>query len=156
LLAHERQAQLDQVQRCEHVAQEHRLDELERRLLERVHVAGADVAAVVDQHVDATEVLHRGLDRGRPVGALGEVELDDQRVDAERLHLGGGLLAAPGQRLRGLLLDGRRVLEVVARAHGARGDDDVEAAPRELDRAGTADSPAGAGHEGYFSAHAAV
>ena len=76
------------------VAQEHLLDQLERRILERVHVPGADVAAVVDQHVDAAEAGERGVDRGRPVGALRQVELRDVRVDAERAHLGRRLLEA--------------------------------------------------------------
>ena len=88
-------------ERREDVAEEHLLDQLERRVLERVHVPGADVAAVVDQHVDAAEARER---RRRPRAASRRVRRGRASRPAPRApsasDLARRLLEASGQRRR--------------------------------------------------------
>src|SRR5262249_10770875 len=116
--------------------------------LERVHVARADVAPVVDEDVDASEAIERGRDRRRPVLAARQVELHDQGVDAERTHLARDLLEAPGEGVRERLPHRRGVLQARAAGDRTGGEDEVEAAAGELQRAGAADAPARARDEG--------
>src|SRR5262249_61390893 len=62
LLLPEGQAELDELEGGVHVAAEHALDELQWRGLGGVPWPQADVAPVVDQHVDAAEPRDGGLD----------------------------------------------------------------------------------------------
>src|SRR5438094_970884 len=157
LALHGREAELHEMQRRDHVAEHHLLDQLDRRVLEGVHVPGADVAAVVDQHVDPPEAREGGVDRRRPVLARGEVELHDQGVGAERPHLAPRRLEAARQRRGERLLHRGGMFEPLRAGHGARRHHHVEAAPRQLERARPPDAAARAGHERDPSlGHAAV
>src|SRR5262249_10299031 len=139
------------------VAEQHLLDEVDGGVLERVHVPGPHVAAVVDQDVDAPEALERRGDGRRPVLAASEIELDDEGVDTEGSDLAGGLLQAAGERRGVGLPDGRRMLEAFRARHRARGEDEIEPAPGELQGAAAADAAARPGDEGDSPlAHTAV
>ena len=68
--------QLGQDHRGHHVGLEVPVEQLDRGVEELVHVAGADVAAVVDQYVDATPPLEDGGHRRAQRRAVEQVEVD--------------------------------------------------------------------------------
>ena len=106
---------------------EHRLELLVGHLLDG-GVPG--VAGVVDDDVEAAELLERRADE--PVGepGLGDVAVDRDRLGSERLdlvHDGGA----------------RRLVEIV--------DHDLRPVPRQLQRDGAADAAARARYESDFA-----
>src|SRR5262249_47037519 len=102
------------------------------------------------------EALEGRGDGRRPVLAASGIELDDESLDAERADLTRGLLEAPGQRRGRGLPDGRGVLQALGARHRARRENEVEAAPGELESTAAPDPAARAGDEGDPAlAHAA-
>ena len=68
----------------------------------------ADRAGVVDQRIDAAELLHRLLDRRFDRSLLANIHLQRQRFAAERFHFRGDAVDRAFQlrmRLRGLRRD---------------------------------------------------
>ena len=143
-LEHAGEHRLDEHDLRDDVGGEFGLEQLDRRVLEARHVAGAGVDGVVHEDVDVTPrvdgALHGGVER-RPVV---QVHDDRQGAPTRRLdRLRGGLEAA-GDRAPGPV----GVVDAFALPHGAAGDHDVEPGFGERDGCRLADPPAGAGHEG--------
>jgi hypothetical protein len=77
LLAHDRQDGAGDIHRADEERPQLPVYLLRRQLLE---VAGKEVAGIVDQDVDAAEPVDGGPRRRRGVGAVGDVQLEDQQV----------------------------------------------------------------------------
>ncbi len=146
-LDHLRQHQLGEDDRGHRVGLEVLVEQLDRRLEQPVHVAGPDVAGVVDEHVDAAPALEHGGDRRAQRRAVGDVEEHRQRLAAFGLDQGSGGVERTGQGSGVGPLDGRRVLAGFALVHGAGRQRDVVARACEVHRDGFADAAAGAGDE---------
>lgn len=77
LPAHHRQHRPGDVHRPDQTGGELVVDLRRGQLLE---VAAVEVRGVVDQHIDASEPLHRGLHRRLGVGRPGDVQVHDQQI----------------------------------------------------------------------------
>ena len=97
-LDHARQQVLVEHERRDHVRLEVLLEQLDRRVEEAVHVAGADVARVVHDHVDASPPLEHGRRRGAERRAVVEVGGHHERVAARGADQVGGAREAAGER----------------------------------------------------------
>ncbi len=72
------QDQLDQDDRRHHVRFEVAVQELDRGVENPVHVTGPDIATVVDQHVDRTELPGDGMDGGCEGCTIEQVQVDGE------------------------------------------------------------------------------
>ena len=84
-------------------------------------------AGVVDEDVDAAEVLERLADHRCDLVVVADVDGKGERAGADRFDLCGGFFQWLGT---------------------ASGDDDVGAGAGEIERGGAADAGAAAGHQG--------
>ena len=96
---------------------------------------------VVHQDVDAAELRQGGLDHGVDAGLVGHVAADGE---------GPAARASRSRSTVSWMLPGSRSLGADL---AAGGDDDVRAFPREAQRDGLADAPAGAGDDRDLAAH---
>src|SRR6266699_5681053 len=87
-LAHDRQDGAGDIHRPDEERPQLPVYLLRRQLLE---VAGKEVAGIVDQHVDAAEPVDGGPRRRRGVGAVCDVQLEDQQVTRLSHGLGYGV-----------------------------------------------------------------
>ena len=148
LLDHYGDDLLEQVERRERVHAQRKLEDLVGRDQERVLVAAAHPAGVVDQHVDAAELIERALHEGVHVALLEQVDAHGERAPAERLDLRDGLgEARAGDGTHVGVLDGLGHLLRLAGLQRTRGDDEVVAGLGEGDRAALADPAAGPGDD---------
>ena len=146
-LDHLRQHELGERERRHDVGGEVLVEEVERGVDEPVHMAGPDVAAVVEEQVDPAPLLEHGRDRSFELRAVEEVGRDGQRLPAGRLYRFRSRRETAGERAAVALAHGRRVLArfaLLLRPGSAR---DVVTRARQSDRASFADAAAGAGHE---------
>jgi hypothetical protein len=130
----------------EHVALEELVQVVLVELEQLDHRALALVDGVVDEHVDAAEVVEGLLRAADERLAVEHVHLDGVAAHTVRLDRLDGGVEPTGNR------DGRVGVDAAfAVLQRAGGDRDVVAGLGQLDRGGLADAPAGAGHECYPS-----
>ena len=147
-LDHLRQHELGEDDRGHRVGLEVLVEQLDRRVEQAVHVAGPDVAAVVDEHVDAAPPLHHGGDRRAQRRAVGEVEEHRQRLAP--LGLDQRPRWSRANPARDVVSD-RLMVDECSRASPSctvrAAERDVVAGAREVHRDRLADPAAGAGDE---------
>jgi hypothetical protein len=91
-LEHLRQHQLREDDRRHHVRLEMQVEQLHRGVEQLIHVPGADVATVVDEHVDASPGRQHRVDSGFQRRTVGEVHHDLQRAPSLCLDQRRGLV----------------------------------------------------------------
>jgi hypothetical protein len=119
LRAHDGQDRAGDVHGADEADRELALDLLRRQLLEEARL---EAGGVVDEHVDAAEAVDGGLHRRLGVGAVGDVELDDEQIvrRADGLRHVVGVAAGGDDRVaRGE----RRLRDVDAQAAAGAGDE---------------------------------
>ena len=79
---HLRQHQLDQRERRHHVRVEVLVEQIEGSVDETVHVARADVPAVVEQEIDRSPFVEDGCDCGLECGAVEQICGHGERTPA--------------------------------------------------------------------------
>ena len=104
----------------------------------QIEVAGEGDGGVVDQHVEAAEVVERGLHHLLDLGLVGEIGRHGQTAASLGVHLSRRVVDRPRQLER----------VSVRRPRRAR---DVRAGPRQRHRHRPADAAAGAGDQGHLS-----
>ena len=131
-LDHLREHRLDEHDRREHVRFEMVAQHLHRGVDDEVHVAGPDVAAVVDEHVDAAPRVEHGRYRLLERRVVEQVRLHRQ---ARRpvAHASAVLSSDPGSTVVSACVIVELCSAGLALVHGAGGDRDVVAGLGELD-----------------------
>jgi hypothetical protein len=117
LFAHDREDRARDVHGAKKGCRQLLLDLLGRQLFE---VAGLEVARIIDQHVDAAEAVERNPNDRLRIGAVRDVQLDDQQIVRRTQGLGDGAGVPPGRHDR------------VAGGEGGLGDIDSHAAAGSL------------------------
>ena len=127
---------------------------LDRRVQDRVHIAGSKVSAVVHDHLHAAPAIQKFACGRLGPGEVGQVHLQGVGLAPKRLDLLGRLLQTAGKGGVVFAMDRDGVVAYrIALAHGPGGDGHVVASSGQLNGDGLSDPATCSRNQRAFRSH---